>query len=79
VIVVSKDAPSYAHDLARQADQDIAAAKLGLFVSTTVYPASGDLPDPAQHAHKLILLSGGTYWIAKSDGTDWFYPNNVAV
>lgn len=79
MIVVARDAPPWAHDLARQADAAIATARLGPFLSATVYDATGDLPDPAAHVNKLILLSGGTFWLAKSDGTDWLYPDETAV
>lgn len=79
MIVLAKDAPPWAHDGARQADNDIAAARLGPFVSFQVYPVAGDLPDPATNANKIIFLSGGTFWLAKSDGSDWIYPDETAV
>lgn len=79
MIIVSKEAPPYLADACRQADLDIAYARLGPFVSFAVYPAAGDLPDPAKNANKMIFLSGGTFWLAKSDGTDWLYPDNTAV
>ncbi len=62
-----------------KASAAIDQAATGLFVSGTVYDATGTLPDPAKYTNRIILLSGGTYWLAKSNGTAWIYPNMAPV
>jgi len=79
MLVVAAEAPRWAHDLARQIDRQSAEAKLGLFVSFAVYDAAGELPDPAKNANKFVLLSNGSFWLAKSSGAAWLYPDNTPV
>lgn len=79
MIVVAGDAPLWAADLARQIDDLLTQARLGPFVSFTIYPAAGDLPDPAKHDGKLIFLSGGTFWLAQAIAGVWTYPDNTPV
>jgi hypothetical protein len=80
MIVVDAAAPAWAHELARRIDEEIAARARGPFLSlTTIYDAAGSLPDPAKNDGKIILLKNGTYWLAKSIGGAWTYPNNAAV
>lgn len=49
-----------------------------LFVSRTPF-AVADLPPAQRHTNKIALLSNGTFWLAKSNGAAWFYPDNSAV
>lgn len=79
MIVLDANAPQWAHEVFRRVDEIIKEARQGLFVSLTVYDATGDLPDPATNVNKLILLSGGTFWLAKSDGSNWVYPDETNV
>jgi hypothetical protein len=49
-----------------------------VFVSRTPF-AVADLPPANKHTNKIALLSNGTFWLAKSDGSVWRYPDNTAV
>lgn len=81
MIVLAKDAPPWAHDFARQLDLAIATARLGPFVSFQVYDATGDLPDPAKHYGKAILITGAASGApaAVSDGADWIDTTGAAL
>jgi hypothetical protein len=80
LITVADDAPPSVHDLARKVDEALTAQARGPFVSlTTIYDATGDLPDPAKNNGKIILLSNGTFWLAQSIAGAWTYPDMTPV
>lgn len=53
--------------------------EVNLFVSRTPYDATGTLPAASKHVNKIILLHSGSFWLAKSNGTNWLYPDNTTV
>ena len=79
MIQIDQAAPLWARRWARDASDAVDTAALSLFVSNTVYDATGVLPDPAKYVNRIILLSAGTFWLAKSDGRNWVYPDMTNV
>lgn len=79
MLVIDAAAPEWAQEMARRVDQLVDTARLGPFVSFKQYDAGGTLPDPAKYPNKVIFLTNGTFWLAKSDGSAWNYPDNTAV
>ncbi len=77
MIQVDASAPVWAQRLSRDAQTEIDNA-LSLFVSR-VPIAVADLPPASKHTDKIVLLSNGTFWLAKSNGASWRYPDNTAV
>lgn len=77
MIRIDGTAPLWAQQLVRSAQQEIDDS-LSIFVSRTPF-AIADLPAAADHTNKIALLSNGTFWLAKSDGTTWYYPDNTSV
>lgn len=78
-MIVLGQGPGAVGDAFRQADADIAQARLGLFVSFTTYDAGGDLPDPVKNNGRIILLENGTFWLARAIAGAWTYPDNTPV
>lgn len=79
MITVDARAALYVQRLGRDAQTEIDNAP-SLFVSRAPFSVAGLLTvDPAKHTNKIALLSNGTFWLAKSDGSDWLYPDNTAV
>ena len=79
MVSVDRTAPEWAQKFARDVSAALETAGLGMFASLTVYDATGTLPDATKNTNKIILLSGGTFWLAKSDGAAWFYPDESPV
>jgi len=77
MIQVDASAPAWGQRLAKDAQTEIDAA-LSLFVSR-VPIAVASLPAASKYTNKIALLSNGTFWLAKSNGTAWIYPDNTAV
>lgn len=77
MIQVDTSAPTWAQRLARDTQTEIENA-LALFVSRVPY-AVASLPPASKYTNKIALLSNGTFWLAKSDGTDWLYPDGTPV
>lgn len=77
MIQVDASAPIWAQRLSRDAQTAIDNA-LSLFISRVPY-AVASLPPASKNTNKIALLSDGTFWLAKSNGTDWLYPDNTAV
>lgn len=78
MIRVDGTAPVWAQKLARDAQDEINLTNL--FVSRTPFTVAGlSTVSAADNTNKLALLSDGTFWLAKSNGTAWLYPDNSAV
>ena len=80
MIIVDQDAPRWAKEIVRQANQDIADAGLGPFVSRTPFLAAS-MPDATKNAWKLAFISNGAAdkYVAVSNGVAWFYLEGTAV
>jgi hypothetical protein len=80
-IPVSMDAPQWASDMARKIGALLDEARLGPFVSTDAYDASGTLPDATRNTNKIILVrnapSGAP--LATSNGTDWIDSSGATL
>lgn len=77
-MTIEGDAPLWAQRWARDLEAEIEAATLSLFISRTPI-AKASLPAASDHTNKIALLSDGTFWLAKSNGTNWIYPDNTTV
>ena len=77
MIQVESSAPIWAQRLARDAQSEIDDS-LGLFISRVPFTVA-TLPAADKHTNKIALLSNGTFWLAKSNGTDWLYPDMTTV
>lgn len=77
MIQIDTSAPQWAQRFARDIQDEIDRT-LGLFISRTPI-AVASLPAASKHTNKIVLLSDGTFWLAKSNGTDWIYPDGTTV
>lgn len=77
MIQVDATAPTWAQRLAKDTQTEIDGT-LALFVSRVPF-AVADLPAASKYLNKIALLSDGTFWLAKSNGTNWLYPDNTSV
>lgn len=79
-ITIDRNAPDWAQMMSNTVDSAVnQASALNFFVSQKVYDAAGILPDPTKYTNKILLLSNGTFWLAKSNGTNWLYPDGTTV
>lgn len=78
---ISMDAPPWASDMARKIAARLDEARLGPFVSTEAYDASGILPDATRNTNKIIIVrnapSGAP--LAVSNGTDWIDSSGATL
>lgn len=77
MIQVDASAPNWAQRLAKDTQTEIDAS-LALFVSRVPF-AVASLPAASKYLNKIVLLSDGTFWMAKSNGTNWIYPDMTTV
>jgi hypothetical protein len=77
MIQVDATAPTWAQRLAKDTQTEIDNS-IGIFVSRVPY-AVASLPLASKYLNKIALLSDGTFWLAKSNGVNWLYPDNSVV
>lgn len=79
MIQADGNAPAWAQRLAADTQTEIDNA-IGLFVSRVPFTvAQLTATDASKHTNKIAFLSDGTFWLAKSNGTNWIYPNMAAI